>query len=267
MTFDIFSGLRSTAVAAITALTLVAAPLSATASTQVDVELQLLVDVSGSIDDTEFVLQRNGYANAFRNLNIQNSILDTDGGNRFGRSAVELIYWSRANQQSVAVGWTLLDDMDSINAFADSIEASSRPFSGGTAVGSAITFGAARFADNGYLGNSKVIDVSGDGRTNSGVDTATARDAAIAGGITRINGIPIGGRATVENFYLTEVIGGTNAFSLPAASFADFGAAVTQKIKFEITDTTPAIPVPASIPLLVSGLGMIAALRLRRKAA
>ena len=48
------------------ALALAAAPIAAKA-TPVDIELQLLVDVSGSIDTTEFNLQKSGYVQEFQN--------------------------------------------------------------------------------------------------------------------------------------------------------------------------------------------------------
>lgn len=233
----------------------------------VDVELQLLVDVSGSVDSSEFALQRDGYADAFRDQDIIDFILDDDDGARFGQSAAQFIYWSGASQQDVAVGWTLLDSEASILAFADAIEATTRPFGGLTAPGSAINFATPEFDGNGFEDGDLVIDVSGDGVENDGADTSDARDAALAAGVTRINGLPIGGDAAVEAFYASDIIGGTGAFSLAASSFDDFEDVVTRKVEFEVTGDTPVIPVPASIPLLLSGVGMLGALRMRRKSA
>lgn len=260
-----FRGFRGISTAALLALTSGLAAHDAKA-VSVDVELQLLVDVSGSVGTSEFQLQRNGYAEAFRDQEIIDFILDDDNGNRFGQSAAQFIYWAGANSQQVAVGWALLDSPASILAFADAIEASARPFSGGTAPGSAINFAVPEFENNGFEDGDLVIDVSGDGPENQGADTSTARDDALAAGVTRINGLPIGGSAAVEAFYASEVIGGTGAFSIPAAAFSDFEDIVKRKIEFEVTGTTPVIPVPASIPLLLSGVGMLGALRLRRKA-
>lgn len=232
---------------------------AANAATVVDVELQLLVDVSGSVDSNEFALQRDGYVNAFKTDAIQNAILGTSNG-RVGKIAAELIYWSSASQQAVAVGWTLLDSVTSINGFADAIAAAARPFSGGTNVDSAINFGYPRFDANDYDSTTQVIDVSGDGTSNATL-TAAARDAALAAGIDRINGLPIGGSATVENFYANSVIGGTGSFLVAAATFGDFSNAVQQKLELEITGGNPApVPLPGAVWLLggaVAGLGAV----------
>jgi Protein of unknown function (DUF1194) len=242
---------------------------SAAEAVPVDLELSLLVDVSGSVDDNEFSLQRGGYSSAFRNGAIQNAILDTSGG-RTGAIAVNFIYWSSAGEQQQALGWTLIDSAAASNAFADAIDNAGRPFFGLTAPGSALTFATPLFANNGYEGSSLIIDVSGDGAENDGVDTATARDAALAAGIDRINGIAILGESGLEDFYMNEVIGGTDAFLLTAATFEDFEDAIAQKLKAEITGEPPApvnpIPLPASVWLLMAGLGGFGLLRRSRSA-
>ena len=46
------------------------------------------------------------------------------------------------------------------------------------------------FDGNGYAGDRRVIDVSGDGPNNRGRPVTAARDAAVAQGIV-INGLPI----------------------------------------------------------------------------
>ena len=52
---------------------------AASAGTVVDLELALLVDVSGSVSALEFSLQQGGYVDAFNDINIWNAI---DGGDR-----------------------------------------------------------------------------------------------------------------------------------------------------------------------------------------
>lgn len=236
----------------------------ADAATVVDVELQLLVDVSGSVSSSEFALQRDGYVNAFKSSTIQDAILSTGNG-RLGKIAAELIYWSSASQQAVAVGWSLLDSMDSINAFADAISIAARPFSGGTNIDSAINFGYPRFNTNDYDGSSQVIDVSGDGTSNSTL-TAAARDAALAAGIDRINGLPIGGSASIENFYSNYVVGGDGSFLVSAATFGDFSDAVQKKLELEISGGGPApVPLPGAVWLLGGAIAGLGAVRRRER--
>ena len=76
-------------------------------NTDVDPKLALLVDVSGSVGQDEFELQRDGYVDAFKSAVVQNSIL----GGAFKQIAVSLVYWSGGNQQEQTIGWTLIDSV------------------------------------------------------------------------------------------------------------------------------------------------------------
>ena len=64
-------------------------PRSAVAET-VDLQLVLAADVSRSIDDDEFKLQRQGYANAFRDPRVLRAIRS----GQYGRIAVCYFEWS-----------------------------------------------------------------------------------------------------------------------------------------------------------------------------
>ena len=221
-------------------------------------ELALLIDVSGSVSTSEFNLQRGGYVNAFRDPGIQSAI---DSGNSL---AASLVYWSGATQQVQAVGWTLIDSAASANSFADAIDATTRPYSGNTNIDRALVFATPLFESNGFEGTRKVIDISGDGTSNTTL-TANARDAALAAGIDQINGLPIGG-TSIENFYSTYVIGGAGSFIQAANTFADFDGAVRTKIGREIV-VVPVIPEPETYALMLAGLGVMGWLSKRRKAA
>lgn len=263
---SIFRNLISAATVAVLALGL-SAP--AKAATVVDVQLQLLIDVSGSVDATEFNLQRTGYVNAFNSTAVQDAILAVSDS-RVGKIAVQAIYWG--TQQAIAVDWTLLDSFAAIQGFATSLNSAARPFSGSTGIGSAINFGVAQFTDNGFTGGTKVIDVSGDGTSNVGANLATARSAALTtGGIDRINGIAIG-NITLLNYYKDNVIGGTGAFALQSTGFDTFDAAIRTKLAAEIrgedpTNPTPVIPLPAAGWLMFAGLGALVAVGRRRRQA
>lgn len=215
----------------------------------VDLELQLLVDVSGSVDTNEFNLQRNGYADAFRSLAIQQAIEDS-GSN--GAIAVQLTFWSSASEQ-ISTAWHLIDSAATANAFANAIVDLPRTYSGSTAPGSAINYATPLFTSNEFEGDRWVIDVSGDGEQNNGANTKNARDAALLAGVDTINGIAIGG-ASITTWYTNNIMGGQNqdgspAFVLTANSFDDFSGAIQQKLRAEITGTGD-VPEPTTLALL-----------------
>lgn len=224
-------------------------------ATAVDLELALLVDASGSVSSREFNLHKRGYVDAFNNNAIWTAI---DNGS-IGSIAASLIYWSGSKRQQTAVDWTLIDSLAAMNDFADSIELTTRPFSGMTAIGSALQYGADQFS-NSFEGSRNVIDISGDGVSNSGLWASSGRNYALANGIDTINGMAIGGHQYVYNYYNNRVIGGTNAFVMAVNDFTDFGAAIDDKLVREIVSP---VPEPATIGLL--GIGLIGIAGMRRK--
>lgn len=258
---------------AITAFIFLAGTGTASAiPTPVDLELSLLVDVSGSVTASEFDLQKTGYANAFNDAGIIAAIQN----GTIGKIAVNFIYWSSEGDQSEAVGWSLIEDATSANAFATAISNSTRPFSGLTAPGSAINFTVPDFASNDFTGTRKVIDVSGDGSENDGDDTSDARDAAANLGIT-INGLVITDFQSVVDFYNDNVI--TNdGFLVEIDDFDDFAVAIRTKLAREIGDpcvNNPQLPqcgggggngvIPEPSSMLLLGSGLAAAFLRKRK--
>src|SRR4051794_18243578 len=81
---------------------------------EVDLELVLAVDVSTSIDDSEFALQRSGYARAFMNPDVIAAIRSGP----HGRIAVAYVEWAAAESQRLVVPWTVLSDAESGTLFA-----------------------------------------------------------------------------------------------------------------------------------------------------
>lgn len=208
----------------------------------VDLELVLAVDVSRSVDDQEFDLQRQGYAQAFGHPNVIKAIQS----NGLRRIAVAYVEWAGAEAQLTVVPWMQIADAESGALFADRILAAPRSFWGWTSISGAIDHSSILFGQR-YKGRRRVIDVSGDGINNSGRPAFVARDEAVAKGIV-INGLVImndrptpggfGQRALpqppLDEFYRDQVIGGPGAFVIAVDDFESFAFAIVNKLIKEI---------------------------------
>lgn len=203
--------------------------------TPVDLQLVLAVDVSGSVNQARYELQRRGYAEAFRHQRV----IDAIRSGPSGAIAVTMVQWTGPELQVLARPWTLLKDRASTQAFADAIDETPRQlFSGGTSISGAIDYSMRLFPGSAYRGLKRVIDVSGDGSNNRGRDAGSARDDAVSGGVT-INGLPILSlEPYLDRYYHQHVIGGPGAFMIPAESYEAFGNAVLRKLVLEIASNT-----------------------------
>jgi hypothetical protein len=192
--------------------------------------LVLLVDVSGSIDEREYILQRDGIAQAFRDPAIAKAIRSQS----HGAMAVTVIEWS--SSETIVVPWTIVRDERDTARFATMVASVKRSGSGATCIGDAIVFALAALDECPCRPLRRVIDVSGDGIGSGGwVEVDTAREMAVAAGIT-INGLPILDPAEddLEPYYRARGIGGTGSFVVEAHGFEDFARALRQKLIREI---------------------------------
>ena len=240
---------RAGAVAAVL-LPLLAAPAPAQ-EVSVDVELVLAVDISGSVDPVEAVQQRQGYVAAIADPAVVQAIRSTFTG----RIAVTYVEWAGADLQVVAVPWTLLTDEASAGAFAAAIAEAPTRRAMWTSISGAIDFAVPLFDGNGFAGDRRVIDVSGDGPNNRGRPVVLARDEALARGIV-INGLPVLNdrpqpfdmptpmELALDRYYEENVIGGPGSFMVAALSFEEFREAILKKLILEIAGGPP--PAPAS---------------------
>jgi hypothetical protein len=224
-------------------LGLLGPPSGAQAQT-VDLQLVLAADVSRSVDEGEFRLQRDGYAAAFSDPRVIRAIRS----GQLGRIAVCYVEWSGEWAQKVIIDWTVIDDEETAGLFADQLTKAPRPFAERTAIGVAIDFAVDQFARSGHESQRRTIDVSGDGTNTNGKHPTVARDEAVAQGIT-INGLvilspepmpwnawhthPPGG---LDNYYRENVAGGPGAFVLVAEDFNSFSYAIVNKLIREIAD-------------------------------
>jgi hypothetical protein len=203
----------------------------AAAEPEVDLQLVLAVDASGSVNMYRFDLQKQGYAEAFRSPRVLAAI-------RSGMAqaiAVTMIQWTGPRLQVLVVPWMVVRDEASAEALAGAIEKSTRQlFGGGTSISGAIDYSRLMLIQSPFTATRRTIDVSGDGANNLGRPAAIARDEAVREGIT-INGLPIlSVEPDLDRYYFDNVIGGPGAVMVPAENYESFAEAILKKLIIEI---------------------------------
>src|SRR5271165_3082296 len=218
---------------------------AADAPTEVDAAVVLAADVSRSIDDGEFALERRGYAETIQSQKL----LDAVSTGVHGAIALAYVEWAGESEQMIVVDWAVIRNAADARAFAAALSAAPRSFVGRTAIGSAINFAFTLFSEAKFATDRQVIDVSGDGTSNQGTPVTAARDAAVEAGAI-INGLTIFNRRAaamggylalhtnppggLAQYYRDNVIGGAGGFVVPIDDFNSFGDAMVHKLVNEI---------------------------------
>lgn len=236
---------------------LLAAPLlhaaPAHALEPVDIALVLVSDVSRSVDDTEFVMQKKGYATAFNDPRVVAAIK----GGAIGAIAVAYVEFAGAYEVRTVMDWRVVRTPADIRAMTDTIEDAPRSFWGRTSISAGIDRAMQMLAEAPVEAQRRVIDVAGDGTNNAGREVTAARDDAVTAGVT-INGLAIINENPVSytfahvqppgglpDWYRRNVTGGPGSFVVEVRDFKDFGEAMTRKLINEIA----ALPTPGRAPL------------------
>jgi len=209
----------------------------AQAEERVDLELVLAADGSGSIDDAELALQREGYARAVRNPRV----LEALTGGIYAKSVVAYVEWGSAESQHTIVDWTVIDGPEAADAFGRALVAAPRQAWGYNSISNAIAYSQNLIESNPFRGLRRVIDISADAGNVGGMPLYVARQNAVDTGIT-INGLAISRpgstrplRATsLEAEFREQIIGGAGAFVVTVDAETSFEQAVLKKMILEV---------------------------------
>jgi hypothetical protein len=225
---------RSSAIFAVALLGLQLPAFADTARS--DMALVLAVDVSGSVDDDRFKLQREGIAAALESDDFSAAIAGVVN------QTIEIAVIEWAEEQRVVLPWTVIHGHGELAALAGRLRRAGRSWVHTmTDPGGGIAAAERLLAVKPLVADRQVIDVSGDGRQNTGdLSTANARDAAVSHGIT-LNGLPItsGDDPDVDGWYRANVIGGPGAFLIVANGYDAFAEAFRQKLTLEVAGLAP----------------------------
>jgi hypothetical protein len=210
----------------------------ASAAENVDLKLVLATDVSGSINNDELWLERQGTAAAFLDPDVIKAI---ENG-AWGRIAVSMLDFSSPGFGKTVIGWRIIQDRASAAAFARAILAIPRTPGNRTSLSNALELGAQliQSSEKEIVATRKVIDIAGDGANNDGKPVQEIHKRVMAQGIV-VNGLPImdekanGYFPNLDKYYQACVAGGRGAFVIVVRSFRDFGSAMRRKLILEIS--------------------------------
>ncbi len=200
----------------------------ATPAAACDLALLLAVDVSGSVDPGEYRVQMQGLAEGLRDDVVAEALVRSE-------AMVALVQWTGSTRQRVSIPWTPIADFDDVEQLAQEVAATSRVWRNfSTAVGEALSYSRQQFAEAQHC-RRKVIDISGDGVSNEGVEPRSKHARLRAEGIT-VNAIVIeGGEEDLTAYFWENVITGDGAFVVAAQGFDDYPERIRMKLRRETT--------------------------------
>ena len=205
--------------------------------------LVLALDVSGSVNETEYAQQLEGLAFALSSPVVRSAILDEEPP-----VFISVFEWSSRNHQFMIQPWASLETHADIDRVIGRILAYRKQRAGlKTALSTALLFAADLLQEKANCWQ-RTIDVSGDGKNNIGPPIAQAYRQPLFNGITinaLVVGSPSNGRDTdasagttreaLKRYYEQEVIRGTGSFALIAYGYADYARAMQEKLLREIS--------------------------------
>ena len=208
----------------LTALFFALAPITVQAC---DTALILTIDVSNSVDTSEYRLQIDGLADALQDPEIVDTMVA-------GAATLAVLQWSGIDKQQVSIPWTQVRTALDAQSLAQRARLLERAFVlSDTAPAEAIYFSLNMFDDVPNC-TRKIIDISGDGTPNSGADTRAARSAAERQGVT-INAIAIESMGlAITNFFRNGVIT-RDGFVMTARTHREYPETIRAKILRELS--------------------------------
>lgn len=200
----------------------------ATSPRACDLALVLAVDVSGSVDTSEYDVQMQGLATALRDGIVREALVESE-------AMVTLIQWTGSSRQRQTIPWKRMRSDTDVAEFAERIGTNRRVWRNySTAIGEALLISETVLAEVPQC-RRKVIDVSGDGISNEGVDPVARHPALKQMGVV-VNALAIEtGDEDVTGWFYENVIMGPGAFVITANGFEDYPAQIRRKLIREIT--------------------------------
>lgn len=204
---------------------------AAPAQDRMELHLVLAFDVSASVNDVEFDLQRTGTVNALRSDLVAAAIDRSPGG-----VAIAIVQWSSSTRQALGLDWVELHSKADVARYAAQVDAMPRRLpGGGTVIHTGLEFAARLLEAGPGYARRQVIDIAGNGQSDDPEGLAVERDRLTAQGIV-INGLAIEeDGADLTPYFERYVAGGPGSFVITADGFEDFTRAMEIKLLREIS--------------------------------
>ena len=201
---------------------------AATPAKACDLALLMAVDISGSVDTSEYDIQMQGIAAGLRDGLISEALIK-------GSAAIAVVQWTGRGRQEMSVPWVQVDDFEDVEALAQLVENSPRAWRNySTAIGEALQYSINAFQTSPEC-DRQVIDMSGDGVSNEGVEPADIRAMVQRSGVT-VNALVIeGAQDDLTGYFWENVISGPGAFVVTANGFEEYSHKMRRKLIREIT--------------------------------
>ncbi len=196
-----------------------------------DLALALAVDVSGSVDSEEYRIQMDGLAEGLRDPIVSEALVR-------GQARLMLVQWTGSSRQRITLPWTRIDSFATLDDFTEQVAADPRVWRNfSTAIGEALEMTVTSF-DEVRDCKRHLIDLSGDGISNEGIEPSTIHAKLRESGIT-VNAIAIEeSEPDLTAYFFENVIVGEGAFVVSAAGFADYPERIRKKLLREVTQQT-----------------------------
>lgn len=193
-----------------------------------DLALVLAVDVSGSVDENEYRVQMGGLATALSDSIVEDALVDA-------QARITLVQWTGASRQRQTIPWTTITRVEDVRALALQVDNDLRRWRNfSTAIGEALNLSASLFEQVPEC-RRRVIDVSGDGVSNEGVEPREVLAGLRNSGIV-INGLAIETDQTdLTAYFFENLIQGEGAFVITANGFEDYPEQIRRKLQRETT--------------------------------
>ncbi len=192
--------------------------------------LALGFDVSNSVDDADYTVQRAGIIAALQDEEIRRAFLAPDD-----KVALAIFEWGGRRYQDLVLDWRMIETEDDLEAVIATMEDHVRlPIWQPTAIGAALDYALDLF-DDAPVCAARTLDLSGDGRNNDWLTPTRVYEREDFGTML-VNGLAIGGHETdVVLYYRQSVVRGPGAFVEVAPTHLDFPRAIRRKLERELT--------------------------------